>query len=49
MFTLSEIIDANGNPNDYPTYVGSQGDVRYAFNHVLAVRDIEELLNNSIH
>ena len=38
-----------GNPNDYPTYVGPQGDVRYTFNHVLAVRDIEELPNNSIH
>ncbi len=30
----------SGNPEDYPQYFGPQGDVRYVFNHVRAVRDI---------
>lgn len=29
-----------GNPNDYPSFMGPQGDVHYVFNAVRAVRDI---------
>ncbi len=29
----------SGNPSDYPTYFGPQGDVRYVFNYVRCVRD----------
>lgn len=31
----------SGNMSDYPTYFGPQGDVRYVYNYVLAVRTIE--------
>lgn len=30
-----------GNPDDYPQYFGPQGDLRYVFNYVRCVRDIE--------
>jgi len=30
-----------GNPQDYPTFWGPQGDVRYVFNYVRCVREIE--------
>jgi len=30
-----------GNPGDYPSYWGPQGDVRYVFNYVRCVRNIE--------
>ena len=30
-----------GNAADYPQYFGPQGDVRYVFNYVRAVRNIE--------
>ena len=32
----------NGDINDYPQYVGPQGDLRSVFNHVRAVRTISE-------
>ncbi|MFA9422646.1 MAG: hypothetical protein ACERLG_03655 [Sedimentibacter sp.] len=31
-----------GDASDYPVYFGPQGDVRYVYNYVLAVRNIEE-------
>lgn len=31
----------SGDPEDYPQYFGPQGDVRYVFNHVRAVRDMD--------
>lgn len=31
----------SGNRNDYPSYFGPQGDVRYVYNYVRAVRDIK--------
>lgn len=31
----------SGNTEDYPQYFGPQGDVRYVFNHVRAVRDMD--------
>ena len=30
----------SGDEEDYPQYVGPQGDVRYVYNYVLAVRDV---------
>ena len=31
----------NGDPGDYPAYWGPQGDVRYVYNYVRCVRDID--------
>jgi len=31
----------SGNKDDYPQYFGPQGDVRYVYNYVRCVRDIE--------
>ncbi len=39
-----------GNPSDYPSYFGPQGDVRYVFNYVRCVRDLDasnDTINNS--
>lgn len=39
-----------GNPSDYPSYFGPQGDVLYVFNYVRCVRDIDasnDTINNS--
>ncbi len=30
-----------GDPQDYPAFLGPQGDVRYVFNYVRCVRKIE--------
>lgn len=30
----------SGNASDYPQYMGPQGDIRYVYNYVLAVRDV---------
>jgi hypothetical protein len=35
-----------GNPDDYPTYMGPQGDVRYVFNYTRCVRDITPTSNH---
>ncbi|MBF4691978.1 DUF1566 domain-containing protein [Fusibacter sp. Q10-2] len=32
----------SGNASDYPQYFGPQGDVRYVYNHVLAVRNVNQ-------
>ena len=31
----------DGDPADYPSYWGPQGDVRYVFNYIRCVRDID--------
>jgi len=31
----------SGNASDYPDYIGPQGDIRYVYNYVLAVRTID--------
>ncbi|WP_240840671.1 DUF1566 domain-containing protein [Acidaminobacter sp. JC074] len=31
----------SGNASDYPSYLGPQGDLRYLYNYVIAVRDID--------
>lgn len=33
----------SGNPEDYPQYLGPQGDIRYVYNFVRCVRNIDEL------
>ncbi|WP_299799299.1 DUF1566 domain-containing protein [uncultured Maribacter sp.] len=35
----------NGNKQDYPQYFGPQGDVRYVYNYVRCVRDINKVEN----
>lgn len=35
-----------GDPEDYPQYVGPQGDVRYVFNYVRCVRDVSASPNS---
>ena len=32
----------SGDINDYPQYCGPQGDIRYVYNYVRCVRNIEE-------
>ena len=38
----------SGNKQDYPQYFGPQGDVRYVYNYVRCVRDINKVENTDI-
>ncbi len=38
-----------GNPDDYPQFFGPQGDVRYVFNYVRCVRDLETTSSNNTY
>ncbi|MFY0714455.1 DUF1566 domain-containing protein [Seonamhaeicola sp. NFXS20] len=37
----------SGNKTDYPQFFGPQGDVRYVYNYVRAVRNISDNINNN--